>query len=142
MKHLLIVLFCLFGTVCLHAQDSLSQSRDFSDQHLTSGEPEIYVFDNVEYTFTPNGLGFTITRIENGQEITYGQLHQTTDDGYFMLSTADEEEAAFGRFDEEGNFRALRFDQESDTVIEEHFEIQNPVERRNQQRISRDTINQ
>lgn len=140
MRHLL-VLCCLLGAVSSQAQDSLSDTRDFSDQHLTSGQPEIYVFDNAEYTFTPNGLGFTITRIQNGQEIEYGQLHQTTDDGYFMLSTQDEEEAAFGRFDENGNFRALRYDQESDTVIEEHFEIQNPVERRNQQRISRDTLN-
>lgn len=140
MKHLLVV-FCLIGALSSQAQDSLSDTRDFSDQHLTSGQPEIYVFDNVEYTFSPNGLGFTITRIQNGQEIQYGQLHQTTDDGYFMLSTQDEEEAAFGRFDENGNFRALRYDQESDTVIEEHFEIQNPVERRNQQRISGDTLN-
>ena len=140
MRHLL-VLCCLLGAVSSQAQDSLSDTRDFSDQHLTYGQPEIYVFDNAEYTFTPNGLGFTITRIQNGQEIEYGQLHQTTDDGYFMLSTQDEEEAAFGRFDEKGNFRALRYDQESDTVIEEHFEIQNPVERRNQQRISRDTLN-
>ena len=140
MKYLLI-LFCLTGALSIYAQDSLSGNREFSDQHLASGQPELYVFDNVEYTFTPNGLGFNITRIENGQEIEYGQLHQTTDDGYFMLSTEDEEEAAFGRFDEEGNFRALRYDQETDTVIEEHFEIQNPVERHNQQRISRDTIN-
>lgn len=140
MKHLLIM-FCLFGAVSGFAQDSLSGNKGFSDEHLASGQPEIYVFDNVEYTFTPNGLGFTITRIENGQEIEYGQLHQTTDDGYFMLSTKDEEEAAFGRFDENGNFRALRYDQESDTVLEEHYEIQNPVERRDQQRVSRDTLN-
>lgn len=144
MRKLLVYILLLIGGNVL-AQDSNSStnstSNGFSNEHLSSGEPEIYLYNNTEYTFTPMGMGFTITTMENGQEREYGQLRQTTDDGYFMLTTQDDEEASFGRFDEQGNFRALRLDEETDAVIEDNFIIQTPVESRNKQQVIRDTIN-
>lgn len=140
MRTLLILIFIL-GSVSGLAQDTInSVTTSFSDEHLTSGQPEVYVYNNTAYTFTPTGMGYTITLIENGQQVEFGQLRQTTDDGYFMLTTDEDQEASFGRFDGDGNFRALRLDKETDDIIEENFLIQNPVERRNQQRISRDTM--
>lgn len=94
-----------------------------------------YLLDEKEFTFTPNELGFRITTLENGKQIHYGNLRRTTDDGfYIMTSTLNDNGAAFGRFDEVGNFRALRYDLEADTVVEENFTIQDPVERRDRQR--------
>lgn len=137
MRKLLIFIFLLLG-ISGFAQD---MTNGFSDEHLSSGQPEIYLYNNTQYTFTPKGMGYAITLIENGQEVEFGQLRQTTDDGYFMLTTDEDQEASFGRFDDDGNFRALRLDKETDDIIEENFLIQNPVERPNQQRIGRDTIN-
>lgn len=97
------------------------------------GDSAFYLLDEKEFTFTPNELGFRITTQEDGQHINYGTLRRSTDDGFYIM-TSDYNGAAFGRFDESGNFRALRYDLENDTVVEENFTIQDPVERRDRER--------
>lgn len=126
MRHLVILLFLLISASGFSQDTDNSTTNDFSDEHLSTGEPEVYLYNDTQYTFTPKGMGYSITFTQNGQEVEFGQLRQTTDDGYFMLTTDESEEASFGRFDDEGNFRALRLDQEKDDVIEENFLIQDP----------------
>lgn len=126
MRHLVIFLFLVISATGFSQDTNNSSTNGFSDEHLSSGEPEVYLYNNTQYTFTPKGMGYSITLMQNGQEVAFGELRQTTDDGYFMLTTLDNQEASFGRFDNQGNFRALRLDQETDEIIEENFVIQNP----------------
>lgn len=95
-----------------------------------------YTSNNREYTFTPDKKGIRITRKNRDGEIDFANLRRTTADGYYMMVTTPEKETFFGRFDRQGNFRSYRYDPGSDTVIEENFEIQNPVRRGDQNRRS------
>lgn len=122
-----------------YAQDTTQTREDEREVHKEQPEFELrdttqFILEDQELTFTPNELGFSIMKSENGEEIEYGNLRRTTEDGLYILTSTEEDEASFGRFDETGNFRALRYDIETDSVVEENFTIQDPVERRDRER--------
>ena len=75
----------------------------------------------MEYKFIPNELGYHIMRIDNGREVDYGTLMLTTDDGYYAMTSNLNDHVSYGRFDDAGNFKGLRYDEASDTVLEENF---------------------
>ena len=108
----------LEGTVALMQQAAKEKAvlAVFPELGLTA-----YTLDDLEFLFIPEELGYRIARIENGREVDYGHLRQTTDDGYFVMTSMLNDHVSYGRFDDAGNFKALRLDEETDKVIEEHF---------------------
>lgn len=90
-------------------------------KNLASDEAVSYSLDKEEFRFTPEENGYKITKMENGKEIDYGTLSQTTDDGYYIMTSEISEQVCYGRFDDLGNFRALTYDEKSDAIIEQNF---------------------
>lgn len=111
------------------AQDTIqntSENQDMQTTQLNSDAPEeasSYTLGNEEFRFIPDALGFRIAKVENGSEVDYGHLRLTTDNGYYVMTSAVNDHVSYGRFDEEGNFNAMRLDEATDKVVEEHFLI-------------------
>ena len=128
MRGLFSLLFLMFFATGL-AQDSIPSTTNEQAQQsaqLTSdsqGDAASYTLGSEEYRFIPDALGFRIAKIENGEEIDYGHLRLTTDDGYYVMTSMINDHVSYGRFDEAGNFNAMRYYEESDKVVEEHFVI-------------------
>lgn len=119
---LLLLMFCATG----FSQDSISnpiQSQELENRQLTQdqGEAASYTLGSEEFKFIPEPLGYRITKLENGEEIEYGHLRLTTDDGYYVMTSAISDHVSYGRFDDSGNFNAMRYDEETDKVVEERF---------------------
>lgn len=95
---------------------STMQTKD-----LNTDAPATYSLDKEEFIFTPEENGYRISKMENGKEIDYGTLLLTTDDGYFVMTSNINDRVCYGRFDDLGNFRALRYDENSDAIVEENF---------------------
>ena len=88
-------------------------------------EPAGYLLDKQEFTFTPEvEETILIKQIQDEQYVDYGKLRRTTPDGYYIMTTTIDDDVSFGRFDSMGNFRALRYDRERDSVIVDYFEFQ------------------
>lgn len=128
MRGLFSLLFLmLFATG--FAQDSIPSTTNSQDQQTTQLNSETkaeiasYTLGSEEFRFLPDELGFTIVKVENGEEIDYGHLRQTTDDGYYVLTSMLDDRVSYGRFDDAGNFNAMRYDEKTDKVVEEHFVI-------------------
>src|SRR5690606_29083151 len=119
---LLFLMMTIFG----FAQDTTStaNAREMQTTLTTAQmgtEPVAYMLDDLEFLFIPEGIGYRIARIQDGREVDYGSLHQTTDDGYFVLTSRQDDHVSYGRFDQQGNFKALRYDEASEHVVEELF---------------------
>lgn len=128
MRGLFSLLFLmLFATG--FAQDSIPSTTNGQDEQTTQlttktkSATASYTLGSEEFRFLPDALGFTIVKIENGEEIDYGHLRQTTDDGYYVLTSMLDDRVSYGRFDDAGNFNAMRYDEKTDKVVEEHFVI-------------------
>ena len=94
-----------------------------------------YTLDKKKYLFTPDEKGIKISRVdESGGEINISDLRRTTMDGFYIMTSTATDEVSFGKFDRQGNFRTYKYDRENDTVIEENFKIQDPVQRRDRNR--------
>lgn len=127
MKNLFLIsclLFFAFGS----AQDSLNTNEkqkmdskmELNADHSPKGDVASFQKDSQEYIFSPEETGFFISTDQDGKEEIYGQLIKTTDDGFYILTTNGAEgNVSYGRFDEQGNFKAMRYDPDSDTVLEE-----------------------
>lgn len=125
----------LFSMLCLmlfatgFAQDSIPVSDEHQEQHTTqlsseaTGDVAKYTLGSEEFKFIPEPLGYKIARLENGKEIEYGHLRLTTDDGYYVMTSMLSDHVSYGRFDDSGNFNAMRYDEETDKVVEERFVI-------------------
>lgn len=102
-----------------------TQSGDQQTYDYQLSEDTEYNFENENYRFSPaDDDRITISRARNGQETPYGDMRRMGDEGYYMINTTSstgEEETAFGRFDDEGNFTMYRYDRDRDTVFEESF---------------------
>lgn len=126
MKTLTLMLFlvCFVPAIAQETTPTTS-SQDNTERVLTKGSDiegsVMYALNTEEFIFTPEATGYKISKIENGKEIEYGTLLMTTDDGYFVLTSNINDHVCYGRFDDSGNFRALRYDEKSDAVIEENF---------------------
>lgn len=106
-------------------QQATTQSLNQQTYDYQLSEDTEYTFENENYRFSPaDDDRITISRTRNGQETPYGDMRRMGDDGYYMINTTSstgEEETAFGRFDDEGNFTMYRYDLDRDTVFEESF---------------------
>lgn len=86
-------------------------------------EPAGYILDKQEFTFSPEAGRIHIKKLQDEEEVDFGDLRRTTDDGLYIMTSTINNEVSFGRFDSIGNFRTLRYDKEKDSVIEEKFMI-------------------
>ena len=126
MKGLFSLLFLML-TISGFSQDTTSTENNNQETPTAmftppaNAEPVAYTLDDLEFKFIPEQMGYRIAKIENGRELDYGHLRQTTDDGYFVMTSMLNDHVSYGRFDEAGNFKALRYDEATDKVIEEHF---------------------
>lgn len=128
MRGLFSLLFLMLFATGL-AQDSIPSTTNNTEQQTTQlkadtqGEAASYTLGSEEFKFIPDPLGFTIVKVENGEEIDYGHLRLTTDDGYYVMTSMLDDRVSYGRFDDMGNFNAMRYDEKTDKVVEEHFVI-------------------
>lgn len=91
-------------------------------------EPTGYTYQNEDYRFSPDEKGFSISRVENGRAIDYGTARSVENEYYIVNKTATgEKETVLGRFDDQGNFTIFSYDRNKDEIIENTFEIQDPV---------------
>jgi hypothetical protein len=139
MKNIIFILsFLLISTG--YAQDRNNKQKDTLNPRNEPNFYEVmdttsYTLDQQRYIFTPTENGVNVKRIDEEEgQIDLGDLRRTTTDGFYIMTSTPENQSSFGRFDSEGNFRSYRYDPKSDSVIEENFKIQDPVQRRDQNR--------
>lgn len=133
MRILILLLFLtgsfLPGVAQVNDIDSKADSLNEKDlPHFKLREPAGYVLEKQEFTFTPELNRIHIQKLQNEEEVDFGDLRRTTDDGLYIMTSTINEDVSFGRFDSIGNFRTLRYDRKQDTVIEEIYMIRKPVE--------------
>ncbi len=142
---IILTLISLLVCTSLFAQDSLQiQERKAprSSENVQRENNDLFEIqertnfsmNDRNFTFTPEEHGIRVYNLENGKETEYGFLRRTTTDGFFIMTSTLTDDTYFGRFDDKGNLRSYRFNAEEDTVIEENFMIQDPVERRDRNR--------
>lgn len=129
MKNAIIALsFLLIGN--LYAQDTIQEvgKEDITSEVKSSNtssfnlkEPTVYVYNNEELNFIPSEMEILITKNINGTDSPYATLRLTTDDGFYVLTSPENDDVSYGRFDTEGNFRAMRYDIDADEFIEEIY---------------------
>lgn len=127
MKHLLIISFLFvfslsFGQT-LETGEVSDSLNDRGMPYFKLLEPAGYVLDKQEFTFTPEKEVIHIKRLQDEQEVDYGKLRRTTPDGLYIMTSTINEDVSFGRFDSIGNFRTLRYDPKTDTVMEELYQM-------------------
>ncbi|QED37078.1 hypothetical protein FK178_04850 [Antarcticibacterium arcticum] len=135
MKNLLYALgFILAGS--LYGQDTLIskveqnttlETNQVATDQFILREATLFTFNNEELHFTPGENEILITRNQNGKETPYATLRQTTDDGFFIMTSPISDDVSYGRFDKDGNFRTFRYNSEQDEFIEEVYTIGKPV---------------
>lgn len=117
MRTVLVAVFILFFGFS-HAQQNAANSK--TALYALNG-PETYELNEQMFTFTPELNRIRIKKFENRDEVDFGQLRKTTDDGLYIMTSTLTEEVSFGRFDSLGNFRTLRYDPKADKVVEENY---------------------
>ena len=135
MKNAIIALsFLLIGN--LYAQDTIQEvgKEDITSEVKSSNtssfnlkEPTVYVYNNEELNFIPAEMEILITKNINGTDSPYATLRLTTDDGFYVMTSPVNDDVSYGRFDAEGNFRAMRYDLDADEFIEEIYMRGKPV---------------
>lgn len=127
MKSLILVLSFLFFTTGSSQEISNERREDSVNQqglpYFKLREPAGYTLEKQEFTFTPELNRIHITRLLDEEEVDFGDLRRTTDDGLYIMTTTINDEVSFGRFDSIGNFRTLRYDKERDSIVEENYRI-------------------
>lgn len=127
---LIIIVGNLYGqdTIIAKGEQKLSpETNQIATDQFILRETTIFSFNNEEFHFTPGEHQIHITRNQNGKEIPFGTLTQTTDDGFFIMTSPISEDVSYGRFDKDGNFRTFRYDSQKDEFIEEVYAIGKPV---------------
>ena len=119
-----LVLFAFIFVFSLgQAQDTTSLADKTKTDLYELKKPAAYQLKNADFTFVPDATGIRIKKVENKQELDYGLLRRTTDDGLYIMTSNLSEEVSFGRFDSLGNFRTLRYDSKKDSVLEDLFVV-------------------
>ena len=116
---LALILVFSFG----QAQDTAVQKDRTRTDLYELKQPAIYQLKNQDFTFVPDVNSIRIKRVENEQEVDFGLLRRTTDDGLYIMTSGLNDEVSFGRFDSLGNFRTLRYDSVKDSVLEDLFVV-------------------
>ena len=125
MKHIIFLLAVLFFSSGFSQVTMTEKIKDSLNQKglpfFKLREPAGYVLDKQEFTFSPELGRIHIKKLQDEKEVDFGDLRRTTDDGLYIMTSTLNEEVSFGRFDSLGNFRTLRYDKETDSVIEEKY---------------------
>jgi hypothetical protein len=125
MRHVAVVLMMFvfsLGFGQISENDKMNDSlNDHGMPYFKLLDPVGYLLDKQEFTFTPGKEVIFIKRLQDEQEVDYGKLRRTTPDGLYIMTTTINEEVSFGRFDSIGNFRTLRYNEETDSVMEELY---------------------
>ena len=103
--------------------DSLNE---FGMPYFKLLEPAGYVLDKLEFTFTPEKEVIHIKKMQDEKEVDYGKLRRTTPDGLYIMTSTINEDVSFGRFDSIGNFKSLRYNRKTDSVMEELYQMRKP----------------
>lgn len=135
MKIIACMLIALFSFGPGMAQEDQVEIRkdslnDHSLPYFKLREPAGYILEKQEFTFTPELGRIHIQKLQDDQQVDYGDLRRTTDDGLYIMTSTINEDVSFGRFDSIGNFRTLRYDRKKDSVIEETYLIQQAPEKK------------
>lgn len=64
----------------------------------------------------------------DGQQIEYGNLKRVTSQGFFVLTSPNSDDVAFGSFNDKGNLNIVRYDKENDTLVPQEFISDAPIE--------------
>lgn len=127
MKSVIFFLSFLLCTAGFSQETGIETSEDSLNQkglpYFKLREPAGYTLEKQEFTFSPELNRIHITKLQDEKEVDFGDLRRTTDDGLYIMTSTINDEVSFGRFDSIGNFRTLRYDEEKDSVIEEHYRI-------------------
>lgn len=129
MKNAIIALsFLLIGN--LYAQDTIQETdeqeiatevKSSNTSSFNLKEPTVYIYNNEELNFTPGEMEIFISKNINGTDSPFATLRLTTDDGFYVMTSPENDDVSYGRFDTEGNFRAMRYDIDADEFIEEIY---------------------
>lgn len=127
----LIVISVLFvfslGTAQTPETNKVNDSlNDHGMPYFKLLEPAGYVLDKQEFTFTPEKEVIHIKRLQDEQEVDFGKLRRTTPDGLYIMTSTINEDVSFGRFDSIGNFKSLRYNRQTDSVMEELYQLRKP----------------
>lgn len=131
MKKLILAMCFLFAGFAFaqEAEQMEIETSEMANSEITQVaynllEPTGYILNNQKFNFVPDVHGINVLKIENGEEIEYGTLRKSSEDGLYILTcTADTDDVSFGRFDEDGNFHCNRFDMETETIVEENYTL-------------------
>lgn len=126
----LVLLFCLFFCFSGFSQKTENREKTSEKQndqpYFKLVEPAKYKLHDQQFTFTPEAGRIHIITTHNSEDIDYGDLRRTTDDGLYIMTSSINDNVSFGRFDSLGNFRTLRYDKVKDSVIEERY-MKDPI---------------
>lgn len=121
----LILMFCLLFGISGFSQKKENAGNASENQnkqpYFKLSEPASYKLHDRQFTFTPEKGRIHIRTAQNFEDIDYGDLRRTTDDGLYIMTSTVDDNVSFGRFDSLGNFRSLRYDRVKDSVIEERY---------------------
>lgn len=127
MKSLITLIFLLIFTSGFAQINEVEEIKDSLNReglpYFKLREPAGYILDKQEFTFSPEADRIHIKKLQDEEEVDFGDLRRTTDDGLYTMTSTINNEVSFGRFDSIGNFRTLRYDKEKDSVIEEKYMI-------------------
>lgn len=130
MKLIIFLLSVLFFTSGFAQVTEVKSETDSLNQkglpHFKLREPAGYILDKQEFTFSPEAGRIHIRKLQDEKEVDFGDLRRTTDDGLYIMTSTINEDVSFGRFDSLGNFRTLRYDKKTDSVIEEKYMLRRP----------------
>ena len=126
----LVLLFCLLFCISGFSQKTENPEKASKNQidqpYFKLIEPAKYKLHDQKFTFTPEAGRIHIRATQNSEEIDYGDLRRTTDDGLYIMTSSINDNVSFGRFDSLGNFRTLRYDKVKDSVIEDRY-MKDPI---------------
>lgn len=133
MKKIMIIMGLLLFSVG-HSQinNSRNPNMDPDVRRTNNHVPEngdSFRRGNRTFVFVPNSSGYNVNQSENGSIRTIGKLTKSVrEDGFYIMYSNDRENPSYGRFDEQGNFRAYKYDPVQDRVIEDNY-IKNMTDR-------------
>ena len=122
MKTLVLLAFSFIFSLG-QAQDTPAQAEKIRTDLYELKQPVIYHLKDQDFNFVPDVNSIRIKKVENEQELDFGLLRRTTDDGLYIMTSNLSDEVSFGRFDSVGNFRTLRYDSVKDSVLEDLFVV-------------------
>ncbi|NJW53254.1 hypothetical protein [Salinimicrobium oceani] len=121
MRRIFIAVFFLVFTMS-QAQETPAKEAVAKTENYRLTKQESYNFNDQTFSFSPELNSIRVKKLVNNEEIDFGLLRRTTDDGLYIMTSTHTEDVSFGRFDSLGNFKTMRYDSRTDAVMEELYE--------------------